>query len=201
MNKYLLPIPRSYANSGGYTTACNFDPTDKTHWKEDGRVLARCDNWNSGTPTQTLRAVVPWGTTTSPQSTTANIAQAGDYGFAAELYMAKIDIYDARTGAFVGAMTPGHRSTARAAGSTSTRASVRSGAAMANMWCWWKTTCAPSCSYTDGHRELDESQDHCSDSGGALSRIRRMVCRDVPSRRATWVTVLPHISSRNASAR
>ncbi len=91
----------------GYTTDYPYDPTDKTHWKEDGRVLARYDNWSSGTPSRTWSTALPWVTTTSPQSTTVSIAEAGDYVFAAELYMARIDIYDARTGTFVGAMTPG----------------------------------------------------------------------------------------------
>lgn len=91
----------------GYTTDYPFDPTDKTHWKEDGRVLARYDNWSSGTPVRTWSTALPWVTTTSPQSTTVSIAVAGDFVFAAELYMAKINIYDARTGAYVGALTPG----------------------------------------------------------------------------------------------
>lgn len=91
----------------GYTTDYPKDPTDNTHWKEAGRVLMRYDNWSSGTPTPTWSQTLPWVINTTPQQTTVSIAVAGDYVFVAELYTAKIDIYDNRTGAYAGAMTPG----------------------------------------------------------------------------------------------
>jgi hypothetical protein len=91
----------------GYTTDYPKDPTDNTHWKEAGRVLMRYDNWSSGTPTRTWGHALPWVTNTTPQQTTVSIAVAGDYVFVAELYTAKIDIFDNRTGVYVGALTPG----------------------------------------------------------------------------------------------
>jgi hypothetical protein len=91
----------------GYTTDYLKDPADNTHWKEAGRVLMRYDNWSSGTPTRTWGHALPWVTNTTPQQTTVSIAVAGDYVFVAELYTPKIDIFDNRTGAYVGALTPG----------------------------------------------------------------------------------------------
>ena len=91
----------------GYTTDFPADPKDKTHWKEAGRVLMRYDNWSSGTPTRSWGVALPWVTTTTPQRTAVSIAEAGNYVFVAELYTAKIDIYDNRTGTYVGALTPG----------------------------------------------------------------------------------------------
>ena len=43
----------------------------------------------------------------NPQTTTVGVAVAGNYIFVAELYTAKVDVYDARTGQAVGYMTPG----------------------------------------------------------------------------------------------
>ncbi|MGE8489624.1 MAG: hypothetical protein ACN6OQ_14850, partial [Paraburkholderia nemoris] len=88
----------------GFTSAI---PWDSTHWKEAGPVLARYDNWSSGTPTQQYTVSLPWNTQTSPQTTTVGVAVAGNYVFIAELYTAKVDVYDARTGQAVGYMTPG----------------------------------------------------------------------------------------------
>ena len=88
----------------GFTSAI---PWDSTHWKEAGPMLARYDNWSSGTPTQQYTVSLPWNTQTSPQTTTVGVAVAGNYVFIAELYTAKVDVYDARTGQAVGYMTPG----------------------------------------------------------------------------------------------
>nr|WP_244201230.1 hypothetical protein [Paraburkholderia rhynchosiae] len=88
----------------GFTSAI---PWDSTHWKEAGPVLARYDNWSAGTPTQQYAVSLPWNTQTTPQTTTVGVAVAGDYIFVAELYTAKVDVYDARTGQPVGYMTPG----------------------------------------------------------------------------------------------
>jgi hypothetical protein len=88
----------------GFTSAIPWDPT---HWKEAGPVLARYDNWSSGTPTQQYTVSLPWNTQTDPQTTPVGVAVAGNYIFVAELYIAKVDVYDARTGQLVGYMTPG----------------------------------------------------------------------------------------------
>jgi hypothetical protein len=73
----------------GFTSAI---PWDATHWKEAGPVLARYDNWSSGTPTQQYTISLPWNTQSNPQTTTVGVA---------------VDVYDARTGQAVGYMTPG----------------------------------------------------------------------------------------------
>ncbi|WP_144113148.1 hypothetical protein [Paraburkholderia sp. BCC1886] len=88
----------------GYTSAI---PYDATHWKEAGPVLARYDNWSSGTPTQQYAIALPWNTQSDPQTTTVGVAVAGNYIFVAELYTAKVDVYDARSAQPVGFMTPG----------------------------------------------------------------------------------------------
>ncbi|MGF6773964.1 hypothetical protein P3T18_006478 [Paraburkholderia sp. GAS199] len=88
----------------GFTAAI---PWDATHWKEAGPVLARYDNWRSGTPALQYAIALPWNTQSSPQTTTVGVAVAGNYVFVAELYTAKVDVYDARTGQAVGYMTPG----------------------------------------------------------------------------------------------
>jgi hypothetical protein len=88
----------------GFTSAV---PWDATHWKEAGPVLARYDNWSSGAPTQQYAVALPWNTQSNPQTTAVGVAVAGDYVFVAELYTAKVDVYDARTGQPVGYMTPG----------------------------------------------------------------------------------------------
>ncbi|MET3230997.1 UNVERIFIED_ORG: hypothetical protein ABIC54_003193 [Burkholderia sp. 1263] len=88
----------------GFTSAI---PWDSTHWKEAGPVLARYDNWSSGTPSQQYTVSLPWNTQSTPQTTTVGVAVAGNYIFVAELYTAKVDVYDARTGQAVGYMTPG----------------------------------------------------------------------------------------------
>ena len=88
----------------GFTSAIPWDPT---HWKEAGPVLARYDNWSSATPTQQYAISLPWNTQSNPQTTTVGVAVAGNYVFVAELYTAKVDVFDARTGQAVGYMTPG----------------------------------------------------------------------------------------------
>nr|WP_260854411.1 hypothetical protein [Paraburkholderia sp. BCC1884] len=88
----------------GFTAAI---PWDATHWKEAGPVLARYDNWSSGTPAQQYAISLPWNTQSNPQVTTVGVAVAGNYVFVAELYTQKVDVYDARTGQAVGYMTPG----------------------------------------------------------------------------------------------
>jgi hypothetical protein len=88
----------------GFTAAI---PWDATHWKEAGPVLARYDNWSTGTPTQVYSISLPWNTQTDPQTTTVGVAVAGNYIFVAELYTNKVDVYDARSGQPVGYMTPG----------------------------------------------------------------------------------------------
>ncbi|TDV19472.1 hypothetical protein C7408_102217 [Paraburkholderia caballeronis] len=88
----------------GFTAAI---PWDSTHWKEAGPVLARYDHWSAGTLTPTYTVSLPWNTTGNPQVTTVGIAVAGNYVFIAELYTQRIDVYDARNGQYVGAMTPG----------------------------------------------------------------------------------------------
>ncbi|MCC8393845.1 hypothetical protein LJ656_14705 [Paraburkholderia sp. MMS20-SJTR3] len=88
----------------GFTSAI---PWDATHWKEAGPVLARYDNWSTGTPTQGYAIALPWNTQSDPQTTTVGVAVAGNYIFVAELYTNKIDVYDARNGSAVGYMTPG----------------------------------------------------------------------------------------------
>ncbi|NML31475.1 NHL repeat-containing protein [Paraburkholderia antibiotica] len=88
----------------GFTSAI---PWDATHWKEAGPVLARYDNWSSGTPNQIYTIALPWNTQSDPQTTTVGVAVAGNYLFVAELYTDRIDVYDARNGSAVGYMTPG----------------------------------------------------------------------------------------------
>ncbi|MBC8748410.1 hypothetical protein [Paraburkholderia podalyriae] len=88
----------------GFTSAI---PWDSTHWKEAGPVLARYDNWSTGTPTQVYTIPLPWNTQSDPQTTTVGVAVAGNYIFVAELYTDRIDVYDARNGTPVGYMTPG----------------------------------------------------------------------------------------------
>ena len=55
----------------------------------------------------TYSIALPWNTASTPPVTTVGLATAGDYLFVAELYTQKVDVYDARTGASVGYMTPG----------------------------------------------------------------------------------------------
>jgi hypothetical protein len=88
----------------GFTSAI---PWDSTHWKEAGPVLARYDNWSSGTPSQAYTIALPWNTQSNPQTTTVGVAVAGNYIFVAELYTNRVDVYDARNGSAVGYMTPG----------------------------------------------------------------------------------------------
>ncbi|APA87950.1 hypothetical protein BJG93_21270 [Paraburkholderia sprentiae WSM5005] len=88
----------------GFTSAIPWDPT---HWKEAGPVLARYDNWSTGTPTQVYAISLPWNTQSDPQTTTVGVAVAGNYIFVAELYTDRIDVYDARNGTALGYMTPG----------------------------------------------------------------------------------------------
>lgn len=99
---YLADTDTMYLS--GFTAAI---PYDTTHWKEAGPVLARYDNWRSGAPSQQYTIALPWDTSSNPQRTTVGIAVAGNYIFVAELYTAKVDVYDARTGQAVGYMTPG----------------------------------------------------------------------------------------------
>jgi hypothetical protein len=82
-------------------------PWDSTHWKEAGPVLARYDYWSSGNPTLVYTVSLPWNTSANPQVTTVGVAVAGNYIFIAELYSQRIDVYDARNGTMVGALTPG----------------------------------------------------------------------------------------------
>lgn len=88
----------------GFTAAI---PWDSSHWKEAGPVLARYDNWSSGSPVLTYTVNLPWNTQSNPQITTVGIAVAGNYVFIAELYTPHVDIYDARSGQFVGTLSPG----------------------------------------------------------------------------------------------
>ncbi|HZZ09555.1 MAG TPA: hypothetical protein VFE79_02590 [Paraburkholderia sp.] len=99
---YLAATDTMYLS--GFTNAI---PWDATHWKEAGPVLARYDNWLSGTPALQYAIALPWNTQSNPQTTTVGVAVAGNYIFVAELYTAKVDVYDARTGQAVGYMTPG----------------------------------------------------------------------------------------------
>ncbi|CAB3801061.1 hypothetical protein LMG27177_04951 [Paraburkholderia fynbosensis] len=69
-------------------------------------VLARHDNWSSGTPTQPYAISLPWNIQSNPQTTTVAVAVAGNDIFVAQLYTAKVDVYDARTGQAVCYMTP-----------------------------------------------------------------------------------------------
>ncbi|KXU85914.1 hypothetical protein CR51_39525 [Caballeronia megalochromosomata] len=82
-------------------------PYDAARWKEAGPTLARYDNWSTGAPVMTYAISLPWNTASTPPVTTVGVAAAGDYLFVAELYTQKVDVYDARTGAPVGFMTPG----------------------------------------------------------------------------------------------
>jgi hypothetical protein len=66
----------------GFTAAV---PWDSAHWKEAGPMLARYDNWTSGTPTMQYAISLPWSTHTSPQVTPVGVAVAGNYIFVAEL--------------------------------------------------------------------------------------------------------------------
>jgi hypothetical protein len=89
----------------GYTAAAPYP--DASYWKEAGRLLARYDNWSSGTPTQTWAVNQPWDSSTTLPRATVGIAVAGNYVFMAELFTDQIDVYDNRTGQLVGTMTPG----------------------------------------------------------------------------------------------
>jgi hypothetical protein len=88
----------------GYTAASQYN---STLWKEAGPVLARYDNWSSGSPVLVYTVNLPWNTGSDPQITTVGIAVAGNYVFIAELYTPRIDVYDTRSGQFVGTFTPG----------------------------------------------------------------------------------------------
>lgn len=88
----------------GFTAA---NPWNSTLWKAAGPLLARYDNWSSGTPTLVYTIALPWNTQSDPQVTTVGVAVAGNYIFVAELYTDKIDVYDARSGQAVGYMSPG----------------------------------------------------------------------------------------------
>ncbi|GAB2873854.1 hypothetical protein GCM10027093_06710 [Paraburkholderia jirisanensis] len=87
----------------GFTAAI---PWDASRWKEAGPVLARYDNWSSGTATPQYAISLPWNTQANPPVTTVGVATAGNYLFVAELYTQKITVYDARSGQMVGALTP-----------------------------------------------------------------------------------------------
>ncbi|HEY1998171.1 hypothetical protein [Paraburkholderia sp.] len=88
----------------GFTAA---NPWNSTLWKEAGPLLARYDNWSTGSPTLVYTIALPWNTQSNPQVTTVGLAVAGNYIFVAELYTDRIDVYDVRSGQAVGYMTPG----------------------------------------------------------------------------------------------
>ena len=90
--------------SSGYTSTA---PYNSANWKSIGRVLARYNNWRSGSPQ--LQYVIPlaYSPTLSPPVIPVSVAQAGNYVFVAEDTTAKLDVYDARTGQQVGTLTPG----------------------------------------------------------------------------------------------
>jgi hypothetical protein len=88
----------------GYTSAY---PYDGSHWKEAGRVLARYNNWSSGTPQLQYVITLPWALQANPPQTAVSFAVAGNYLFLAELYSNRTDVYDTRTGQQTGYMTPG----------------------------------------------------------------------------------------------
>lgn len=88
----------------GYTSTA---PYVSANWKSIGRVLARYNNWSSGSPS--LQYVIPlaFDPTRNPPVFPVSLAHAGNYVFAAEGVTAKLDIYDARTGQEVGVLAPG----------------------------------------------------------------------------------------------
>lgn len=88
----------------GYTAATQWNAS---LWKEAGPVMARYDNWSHGSPMLQYTVALPWNTSSNPQTTTVGIAIAGNYAFIAELYTQRVDVYDTRSGQFVGVMTPG----------------------------------------------------------------------------------------------
>lgn len=87
----------------GYTSTA---PYSSTYWKSVGRVLARYDNWSSGTPSLQYVVPLPFNPASSPALFPVAIAQAGNYVFVGEAPTAKLDVYDARTGQQVGAIAP-----------------------------------------------------------------------------------------------
>ena len=88
----------------GYTSTA---PYNSANWKSIGRVLARYNNWSSGSPQ--LQYVIPlaYSPTLNPPVIPVSLAHAGNYVFVAEDTTAKLDVYDARTGQQVGSLSPG----------------------------------------------------------------------------------------------
>ncbi|WP_459904443.1 NHL repeat-containing protein [Caballeronia sp. HLA56] len=82
-------------------------PYDAARWKEAGPYLARYDNWTRGPRVMTYLIALPWDTTANPVITPVGLATAGNYLFVAGLFTQKVYVYDARTGAHVGCMSPG----------------------------------------------------------------------------------------------
>ncbi len=88
----------------GYTSTAPYNSAD---WKSIGRVLARYNNWSSGSPQLQYVVSLPYNATVSPTLIPVSLAHAGNYVFVAECTTAKLDVYDARTGQQVGTLTPG----------------------------------------------------------------------------------------------
>jgi hypothetical protein len=88
----------------GYTSTA---PYNSANWKSIGRVLARYNNWKSGSPQ--LQYVIPlaYSPALNPPVIPVSLAHAGNYVFVAEDTTAKLDVYDARTGQQVGSLAPG----------------------------------------------------------------------------------------------
>lgn len=87
----------------GYTSTQPYAAAD---WKAIGTVLARYNNWSSGSPSLQWTVQLPY----VPASTlpaAVGLAAAGNYVFVAESQTAHLDVYDASTGQQVGVLSPG----------------------------------------------------------------------------------------------
>lgn len=87
----------------GYTSTA---PYNSANWKSIGRVLARYDNWSSGTPSLQWVTPLAFDPSCSPAVFPVSLAAAGNYVFAAQGPTAQLDVYDARTGQVAGALKP-----------------------------------------------------------------------------------------------
>ncbi|WP_245983094.1 hypothetical protein [Trinickia fusca] len=86
----------------GYTST---QPYASADWKAIGTVLARYNNWSSGSPSLQWTVQLPY----VPSSTlpaAVGLAAAGNYVFVAESLTAHVDVYDASTGQQVGFLAP-----------------------------------------------------------------------------------------------
>ena len=90
----------------GYTDAA---PNDNRYWKVVGRVIACVDRWSAGNrkPVWTRTVSKPDTQHVGQQAIPASFTVAGDYLLTVEVFDARVEVYNRRTGENVGYLSPG----------------------------------------------------------------------------------------------